>query len=209
MDFLPLDPNLIVSGSSDCSVKIWDLRRKACVLSLKQGHDSVRDVLFSPHGKWITSAGIGGTVQVYQWQAGKLLKELAHSSGKTAVHSLAFHPSDLILATAGQDGAVKFWDLETFETISATDRDVAAVRCIRFQKDGAALLAGCDDFLRVYGWEPAACFDVIPVGWGRVGDMAVTGNSTQLITASVGTSHHETTTFLPHELLIWGDGLFY
>ncbi|OQV24283.1 Katanin p80 WD40 repeat-containing subunit B1 [Hypsibius exemplaris] len=186
LDFLPLDPNLIVSGSTDCSVKVWDLRKKACVVSLKQRHDSVRDVLFSPHGKWITSAGIDGTVQVYQWHAGKLLKELIHSPAKTPVHSLAFHPSDLLLATAGQDGVVKFWDLETFEAISSTDKDASAIRCIRFQKDGSSLLAGCDDILRVYGWEPPACFDVIPVGWGRVGDMAVTGNSSQLITASVG-----------------------
>ncbi|XP_055338335.1 katanin p80 WD40 repeat-containing subunit B1-like [Paramacrobiotus metropolitanus] len=187
VDFLPLDPNFIVSGSTDLQVKIWDLRQKACVISFKQHQDSIKDVLFSPHGKWITSAGIDGTVQVYQWQAGKLLKEFVHSRS-SPVYSLAFHPNDLLLASAGQDGVVKFWDLETFEAISQTDKETSAIRCIRFQRDGSSLLAGCDDILRNYGWEPSACFDVVPVGWGRVGDMAVSGRSNQLVTASVGKS---------------------
>ena len=92
----------------------------------------------------------------------------------------------LIIASSGQDGVVKFWDLETFEVVSSTEKDSSPVRCIRFQKDGSSLLAGCDDMLKVYGWEPAVCHDVVPVGWGRVADMAVAGNSSQLITASAG-----------------------
>lgn len=85
----------MVSGSADCTIKIWDLRRKTCVVSYKGHQDTVREVLFSPHGKWITSGGIDGTIQVYQWQAGKLLKELVHA--KAAVYCLAFHPKDLLL----------------------------------------------------------------------------------------------------------------
>lgn len=126
-------------------------------------------------------------MQVHRWY----LFCFFHFSFRVFYHS--FEPRtfgdlcvDRFVASTGQDGVVKFWDLETFEVVSSTEKDSSPVRCIRFQKDGSSLLAGCDDMLKVFGWEPAVCHDVIPVGWGRVADMAVSGSSSQLVTASAG-----------------------
>ena len=49
-------------------------------------------------------------------------------------------------------------------------------RCVLFHPDGGCLYSGASDSLRVYGWEPDCCFDVVPVGWGRVADMAICNN---------------------------------
>lgn len=46
-------------------------------------------------------------------------------------------------------------------------------RSVLFNPDGCCLYSGCQDSLRVYGWEPERCFDVVLVSWGKVADLAV------------------------------------
>ncbi len=46
-------------------------------------------------------------------------------------------------------------------------------RCVFFSPDGGCLYSGSTDSLRVFGWEPDRCFDVVSVGWGKVSDLAV------------------------------------
>lgn len=49
-------------------------------------------------------------------------------------------------------------------------------RSILFNPDGCCLYSGCQDSLRVYGWEPERCFDVVLVNWGKVADLAICNN---------------------------------
>lgn len=46
-------------------------------------------------------------------------------------------------------------------------------RSVFFSSDGSCLYSGATDSLRIFGWEPDRCFDVVPVGWGKVSDLAV------------------------------------
>lgn len=46
-------------------------------------------------------------------------------------------------------------------------------RCVLFNPDGCCLYGGFQDSLRVYGWEPERCFDVVPVNWGKVADLSI------------------------------------
>ncbi|XP_023254712.1 katanin p80 WD40 repeat-containing subunit B1-like, partial [Seriola lalandi dorsalis] len=57
--------------------------------------------------------------------------------------------------------------------IGSLEGDTTPVRCIFFSPDGSCVYSGATDSLRVFGWEPDRCFDVVPVGWGKVSDLAV------------------------------------
>lgn len=50
---------------------------------------------------------------------------------------------------------------------------VCAFRCLCFSSDGDCLYSGATDCLRVFGWEPDRCFDVVTAGWGKVSDLAI------------------------------------
>ena len=50
-------------------------------------------------------------------------------------------------------------------------------RCVYFDPDGSCLYSGVKDFLKVYGWEPAQCFDSVPITWGEVIDMSTTAQN--------------------------------
>jgi striatin 1/3/4 len=69
---LSIDPAgfSLVSGSHDCSIRIWDvLGERACVQEIpshrKKGEEGVLDVQFHPTLPFMASAGADGVVKLY------------------------------------------------------------------------------------------------------------------------------------------------
>ncbi|XP_011501573.1 PREDICTED: katanin p80 WD40 repeat-containing subunit B1 [Ceratosolen solmsi marchali] len=185
MDFHPYG-ELLASGSSDTTIKLWDIRRKGCIFTCK-GHDRiVNNLKFSPDGQWIASAGEEGTVKLWDLRAGRQLREFTDHKGPATC--VEFHPHEFLLASGSTDRVVHFWDLESFQLVSSSEQNsTAPVRCIFFSHGGECLFAGCQDVLKVYGWEPARTFDSVPVGWGKIQDVAIAQN--QLIGAGFHASN--------------------
>ena len=57
-------PNLLMSGSFDTNVKIWDLRKKEAVTILKGHTMQINSVAGSPDGKMVVSGSSDGLVKV-------------------------------------------------------------------------------------------------------------------------------------------------
>ncbi|XP_072321359.1 katanin p80 WD40 repeat-containing subunit B1 [Eucyclogobius newberryi] len=177
----PLAENFLASSSMDTNIKLWDVRRKGYIFRY-QGHtEAVRSLAFSPDGKWLASASDDCTVKLWDLAAGKAITEFKSHSG--AVNIVQFHPNEYLLASGSADRTVKLWDLEKFTMVGSLEGDTSAVRCVFFSPDGACLFSGSSDTLRVFGWEPERCFDVVTVSWGKVSDLSVCNQ--QLIGASL------------------------
>uniref|UniRef100_A0A670YLU0 Katanin p80 WD40 repeat-containing subunit B1 n=1 Tax=Pseudonaja textilis TaxID=8673 RepID=A0A670YLU0_PSETE len=199
---------LIVAGSQSGSIRIWDLEaakilrtlmgHKANICSLDfhpyggfvasgsmdtniKGHTgAVRCLRFSPDGKWLASSSDDHTVKLWDLAAGKIMFEFTGHTGP--VNVIEFHPNEYLLASGSSDRTVRFWDLEKFQTVSCIEEEATPVRCVLFNPDGCCLYAGSQDALRVYGWEPERCFEVVLVNWGKVADLSICNN--QLIGVS-------------------------
>ncbi|XP_070758942.1 katanin p80 WD40 repeat-containing subunit B1 [Enoplosus armatus] len=163
--------DFLASSSMDTNIKLWDVRRKGYVFRYTGHTQAVRSVAFSPDGKWLASASDDCTVKLWDLTQGKTITEF--KSHTAAVNIVQFHPNEYLLASGSSDRTVKLWDLEKFTMIGSMEGDTTPVRCVFFSPDGGCLFSGATDSLRVFGWEPDRCFDVVPVGWGKVSDLAV------------------------------------
>ncbi|XP_072235937.1 katanin p80 WD40 repeat-containing subunit B1 [Leuresthes tenuis] len=163
--------NFLASASMDTNIKLWDIRRRGCVFKYKGHTQPVRSVAFSPDGKWLASAGDDCTVKLWDLNQGKTITEFRSHSA--AVNMVQFHPNEYLLASGSSDRSIKLWDMEKFTMIGSLEGDTSPVRCFLFSPDGSCLYNGATDSLRVFGWEPDRCFDVVPVGWGKVSDLTV------------------------------------
>lgn len=179
LDFHPFG-GFVASGSMDTNIKLWDVRRKGCVFRYKGHTEVVRCLRFSPDGKWLASSSDDHTVKLWDLAAGKMMSEFTGHTGP--VNVVEFHPNEYLLASGSSDRTVRFWDLEKFQIVSCIEEDVSPVKCVLFNPDGCCLYAGCHDTLRIYGWEPERCFDVVSVNWGKVADLSICNN--QLIGVS-------------------------
>nr|XP_033797615.1 katanin p80 WD40 repeat-containing subunit B1 isoform X2 [Geotrypetes seraphini] len=179
LDFHPYG-EYIASGSMDTNIKLWDIRRKGCVFRYKGHTEAVRCLRFSPDGKWVASSADDCIVKLWDLAAGKMISEFTAHRGP--VNIVEFHPNEYLLASGSSDRTIRFWDLEKFQMVSCIEGETSAVRSILFNLDGCCLYSSSQDSLHVYGWEPERCFDVVPVGWGKIADMAICNN--QLIGVS-------------------------
>lgn len=176
----PSSTNFLASSSMDTNIKLWDVRRKGYIFRYQGHKDAVRSLAFSPDGKWLASASDDCTVKLWDLGQGKAITEFKSHSG--AVNIVQFHPNEYLLASGSADRTIKLWDLEKFTMVGSLEGDTSAVRCVSFSTDGLCLYSGSSDSLRVFGWEPDRCFDVVSVGWGKVSDLSICNQ--QLIGAS-------------------------
>ena len=73
------DGRLIVSGSDDKTVKLWDKQSKDCIHTFYEHGGFVNDVAFHPSGTCIAAASTDSTVKVWDVRMNKLLQ---HYTGK-------------------------------------------------------------------------------------------------------------------------------
>jgi WD40 repeat protein len=107
-----LDGQRLLSGSADKTLKVWDARTGACLLTLSGHADFVRACAWSPDGRRLLSGdGYGTTLKVWDTGTGECLLTL--SGHVSAVNACAWSPDGERLLSGGDDGVLKVWDAST------------------------------------------------------------------------------------------------
>uniref|UniRef100_A0A8C2TLP8 Katanin p80 WD40 repeat-containing subunit B1 n=1 Tax=Coturnix japonica TaxID=93934 RepID=A0A8C2TLP8_COTJA len=176
LDFHPYG-SFVASGSLDTDIKLWDVRRKGCIFKYKSHTQAVRCLRFSPDGKWLASAADDHTVKVIYYDISLMLCGILDLLEATPVRYVKVLPQYM-----------RHRKLELVHQVSGiiTENSAGGVWCVLFNPDGCCLYGGFQDSLRVYGWEPERCFDVVLVNWGKVADLCICNN--QLIGVSFAQS---------------------
>jgi centriolar protein POC1 len=107
-EFSP-DGRLVVSGSDDKTVRIWDVRSKQCVRTFDDQTGMVNAVKFHPDGTCIASSGTDSAIQIHDLRTNQLMQH--YSAHQAAITSIAFHPSGNFLLSSSYDATLRIWDL--------------------------------------------------------------------------------------------------
>jgi len=97
----------IASGSSDETVRIWDVETGKLVKILESHKNWIRSVAWSPNGQYIASGSSDETVRIWDVETGELVSVLrGHTS---EVFSVAWSPDGLRIASGSKDKTVGVW----------------------------------------------------------------------------------------------------
>jgi U3 small nucleolar RNA-associated protein 15 len=108
----PVDANLLVSGSYDHSVKMWDLRQKAPAVEIKL-KAQVESVLLTGNGGILATAS-GNEVQLWDMLTGGRALH-TFSNHQKNVTSLCWEGTGSRLLSTGLDGHVKMYNMQTLQ----------------------------------------------------------------------------------------------
>ncbi len=137
------DGELLVSGSGDNTIKLWEIS-SAREISVHAAHaNSVLSVAFSPDGRTLASGSGDKTIKLWEMPSGSQLFTLVGHTNK--VYSVAFSPDGRFLASGSWDNSIKVWEVFSGREIRALTGHAQWVRSVAFSPDGRTLAAGSDD----------------------------------------------------------------
>ena len=101
------DHKTLVSGSTDKTIKIWELGTGKLLRTLSGHSSSVYAVAISPDGQTLVSGSSDKTIKIWELRTGKLLRTLPNDSD--SVNSVAISTDGQTLVSGSKDKNIKIW----------------------------------------------------------------------------------------------------
>lgn len=137
------EPNLLISGSQDGTIKCFDLRCEKAVHTYCSNSESVRDVKFSPQQpNQFAAVSENGTVQLWDLKRPDRCQQqfTAHSG---PVYTCDWHPTQPWLATGSRDRQIKVWRMDQKPTLEFNIHTIAVVGRVKWRPDRQHHIASC------------------------------------------------------------------
>uniref|UniRef100_A0A8C4ERU6 Transducin beta like 3 n=1 Tax=Dicentrarchus labrax TaxID=13489 RepID=A0A8C4ERU6_DICLA len=207
-----LKASFLVSGSQDCTVKVWDLPPDLSVTgadihqltprTTEKAHDKdVNSVAVSPNDKLLASGSQDRTAKLWTLAGEGNVSLLGVFRGhRRGIWAVCFSPVDQVLATTSADGTTKLWSLQDFSCLKTFEGHDASVLKVVFVSRGTQLLtSGSDGLVKLWTIKTNECVKTLDAHqdkvWGlhgsRKDDKMVTGSADSNITVWVDVTEVE------------------
>ncbi|MBD2600914.1 serine/threonine-protein kinase [Microcystis viridis] len=137
------DVRYLASGSSDKTIKIWEVATGKELRTLT-GHSSwVSSVVYSPDGRYLASGSYDNTIKIWEVATGKQLRTLTGHS--FWVNSVVYSPDGRYLASGSLDKTIKIWEVATGKQLRTLTGHSFWVNSVVYSPDGRYLASGNGD----------------------------------------------------------------
>ncbi|CAH1765409.1 5897_t:CDS:2 [Entrophospora sp. SA101] len=147
------EKNILISGSYDATVRIWDIEKGETVRILT-GHLNCVKTLQFDDVKLITGS-LDHTIKLWNYKTGQCIRTFCgHADGVNSIHF-----NERILASGSADWTVRVWDFTSCEQYALrghTDR----VNCVIIYKQSQVLSSSDDCTIRVWDLPTKSCVRV-------------------------------------------------
>ena len=136
--------NLIVSGSTDNKIKIWDISKNNDPKIAYSHNNEITCVAMTHDGELIISGALDNMIHI--WNVSDKTDVFQPFECADGIKSLAISPDDKFLVVGCNDGTIKVWDIETGESQDPFKGHSAAVSSVGFSHDdGKYVVSGSFD----------------------------------------------------------------
>ncbi|KAJ5908800.1 E3 ubiquitin ligase complex SCF subunit sconB [Penicillium taxi] len=150
---LQFEDNILMTGSYDATVKIWDLETGDELRTLRGHTAGVRCLQFDDT-KLITGS-LDRSIRVWNWRTGECISK--YNGHSEAV--IALHFDSTLLASASVDRTVKIWNFKDKSKFALTHPE--GVNAVKIDTASRTVLTACDDgAARLWDLDTKTCIRV-------------------------------------------------
>ncbi|KAJ7107903.1 WD40-repeat-containing domain protein [Mycena epipterygia] len=154
------DGSRIVSGSNDCTLRVWDAESGALVggpFEIGGIYDQVTSAHFSPDGSRIVTGSLDNAVCILDARSGDFVA--GPLDGHTArVTSVQFSPDASRIVSGSDDHTIRVWDSQSGVLVAGPfNGHTGAVNSVDFSSDNTRIVSGSDDMtVRIWNAQTGA-----------------------------------------------------
>lgn len=137
------DGKYALSGSSDESVKLWEVASGREIRTFNGHGSTISSVAFSPDGTQALTASWDKTVKLWDIASGRELRTYTGHTG--AVTSVAFSPDGKQALTGSWDKTAIIWEVNTGRVIHTLTGHTGWVNSVVFSPDSRYAISGSSD----------------------------------------------------------------
>jgi WD40 repeat protein len=156
---LKMHDHKMVSGSADCTVKIWNINKRFRNVKTLRGHAGVvKCIDYDPENGRVASGSCDGIIRI--WDIHKTKKKCATvlEGHNNWVRGLQMCGN--VLVSASSDRTLRAWNITTKQCVSAYDGHSNYVRCLQFTGD-RMISGSADNTIRVWDMNTSQCTQVL------------------------------------------------
>jgi len=186
------DDAYVLTGSSDKSVKVWNLSERHCIQTLEGHQDSVYSVVLTSDDRRALSASGDKTLVLWDLESRKPISTIDGYDGKTDLSHSGFitwvemGADDSTALSSSVDNTIKLWDLRTKQCLRTFTGHTNGVFCTRMSSDNkTAFSASSDHTLKRWNLDTGECLNTYKGHTDAVVTLAVTPDEKQMLSGSV------------------------
>jgi WD40 repeat protein/serine/threonine protein kinase len=148
---LTSDVRFAVSGSWDCTLRVWDLQQGQSVRTLEGHKGWVNAVAVTPDGSRAISASSDCTLRVWDLATGQSVHTLKGHTDR--VNAIVVMPDCRWAISASSDRTLRLWDLENGKLVRTLKGHRGVVNAVAVTPDGRNAVSASDYRLRIWNLE--------------------------------------------------------
>ncbi|MFM6243078.1 MAG: WD40 repeat domain-containing protein, partial [Dolichospermum sp.] len=137
------DGRTLISGSSDNTIKVWNLVTREEKFTLRGHSDWVNAIALTPDGKTVISGSSDNTIKIWNLQTRE--EQFTLEGHSDWIRAIALPPDGKTLISGSDDKTIKIWDLETGEEKLTFNGHIYSVNVIALTPDGKTVISGSRD----------------------------------------------------------------
>eukprot|EP00742_Colponemidia_sp_Colp-10_P004958 GILJ01005297.1.p1 GENE.GILJ01005297.1~~GILJ01005297.1.p1 ORF type:complete len:1788 (-),score=231.52 GILJ01005297.1:332-5695(-) len=173
----------VVSGSTDCTLRLYDSHSAECINVFEGHEDVVNCCAISLDDKYIVSGSDDSTIRVWDLQSAISLH--CFEGHTDCVMCCAILPDNSAVVSGSWDGTIKIWNMMTGDCEMTLEGHNSGVSCLTLSSDGSFLVSGSEDqTIRRWDMLSGVCISIYEEHDGGVTSCALCETKAWIVSAS-------------------------
>ncbi len=148
--------DIVVSGSKDGTLRIWNIEEGECLQILKGHRSAITSLDISPNGRFIISASQDKKLRLWELETGRCIHCM--EGHDLWVEHVLFTPDGRRVISGSRDTTIKIWERKNGHKLYSLNNHSDLISSLKITSDGQHIVSASHDrTLRIWELESGQC----------------------------------------------------